>query len=145
MTASIREQAIAAAVALIDAATTTPVYRSRAAAFATAQLPAIVVSPTRDTPSDRDTSLCWQSWDLQLAVDVVVATEPPDQAADPLVQSVHAAMMGGSRDLGVDGITDVAPISTEFMVENSGTITGVTRMVYAVRYRTRHADLTIGP
>lgn len=147
MADSIREQVIAAAVTAIDTAITgATVYRSRASALAANQLPAVVVSPVQDAPSDRDTSLCWLSWDLELTVDVVVATDPPDQAADALVQLAHAAMMGGDRDLGVAGVTDVAPSRpTEFMADNSGTITGVTRSYFAIRYRTQHADLTVAP
>lgn len=145
MAASIREQIIAAAVAVIDAATSTPVYRTRTAALAADQLPAIVVSPLRDIPNDRDDTNCWTAWELMLAVDVVVAGDPPDQAAGELVGVCHAALMAAARDLGVDGVTDVVPSSTELLSDSSGAVTGVTRMTVAVRYRTQQADLAAVP
>ena len=141
MTASIRETIIAAAVAAVDAATAVTVYRSRAALLSVGQLPAIVISPVRDTPAERDGSLCWQSWDLELSVDVVVAAEPPDQVADPLVQLIHAALMGGARNLGIDAVTDIAPLSSSFMAADQGGATGFTRCPFIVRYRTRQDDL----
>lgn len=145
MADSIREQIIAAAFSLIDAATTTTVYRSRVAALSSGQLPAIVVSPIRDTPGDREGALCWTDWELTLAVDVVVAADPPELAADQLTQLAHAALMAEPRTLGIGAVTDINPTDVEFMQEPSGTVTGVTRSTYSVSYRTKQADLTVAP
>lgn len=145
MADSIREQIIAAAVTAIDTATSTPVYRTRTAALAADQLPAVVVSPLRDNPSDRDGSSCWTDWDLTLAVDVVVAGDPPDKEADALVQLAHAALMAEPRTLGISGVTDVAVVGVEFMADPSGAVTGVTRSTYSIRYRTAPADLAVAP
>lgn len=141
----IRELVIAAAVAAVDAVTSTVVHRSRTAAFAADQLPAIVISPLRDAPSESATSVEWMAWDLTLAVDVVVAADPPDQAADQMVQLAHAALMAEPNTLGVAGVTDIAPSGVEFMADPSGAVTGVTRSIYSIRYRTAAANLTVAP
>lgn len=142
---SIRETIIAAAVTAIDAAVTPAVYRSRTAALTAGQLPAVVVSPLRDTPSDTDSSLCWLNWEMEIAVDVVVAADPPDQAADALVQAAHGALMAGTRTLGINAVTDVGVGNVEFMAEAGGTISGITRCLFLIRYRTQHANLAVAP
>ena len=59
MASSIRELILQQIVSLVDAATTTPVYRSRDAALASSQLPAIVITPIQDSPADERGSICW--------------------------------------------------------------------------------------
>jgi hypothetical protein len=145
MTYSIRETIIAAAVAAIDSAVDVNVYRSRTTAFAAGQLPAVVVSPASDTPIDQGGSLCWADWNLTIMVDVVVAEDPPDQAADELHQLAHAALMAAPRSLGISSVIDIQPQSVQFMAENSGALTGATRTAYLIRYRTRQDDLAVAP
>lgn len=145
MPASIREQIIAAAVARIDAAIDAPVYRSRVAALAAGQLPAVVVSPEADTPGGRDDAPWWIEWELALSVDVLVAVAPPDQEASALVGLCHAALLQPPAGLGVAGVTDVVAAPVEFLAEPSGEATGVTRLALLVRYRTQPADLAAVP
>lgn len=143
---TIRETIIAAAVTAIETAVApVTVYRSRSEALRPGQLPAVVVRPLSDTPSERDGSLCWLSWELILAVDVIVGQDPPDQIADPMVEDIHAAIMAGDQSLGISGVTDVTARPVEFAAENQGDVTGMTRLLYGIRYRTRYADLTVAP
>jgi hypothetical protein len=142
---SIREQIISALVTAIEDESGMPtVYRSRSTALAVNQLPAVVVSPVRDVPGE-GTSLCWQAWELEIMVEVVVNTEPQDQAADPIMIGVHSALMEGDRTLGISAVTDVQPRQVDFMVEHQGHIIPMNRMSYVVSYRTQHEDLTTAP
>lgn len=141
MADSIREQIIAAVVTAIDVSATVAAYRSRAAALAVSQLPAIIVSPIRDTPSSRSSSVCWIDWRLDILVEVVVNTEPQDKVADPLLQAVHSALMAGDRTLGIAGVIDVEATQCDFLVEHMGTVIPMVRAQYAITYRTRPDDL----
>lgn len=139
---TIREQIIAAAESAITAAVApVTVYRSRSEAFRPGQLPAVVIRPESDTPSDRDSNLCRCTWTLALQVDVIVAAAPPCQVADPIVAQVHAALMAdeamGLSQYGVD----VAPAACEWSDEHQGELTGMTRCRFVVRYRTSWGDL----
>lgn len=140
--ATIREQIISAAVSAITAEVAPiPVHRSRSEAFRPGQLPAVVVRPESDTPGDRDGNLCWCPWLLTLVVDVIVAAAPPCQAADPIVEDVHSALMDG-EDLGLPLLcVDIAPGACEWMDEHQGELTGLTRCRFLVRYRTAWGDL----
>lgn len=144
MTDSIRETIIATVVDDLDTALSVSVYRSRAAALAASQLPAVIVSPVRDSPGE-GTSLCWQQWELDLMIEVVVNTEPADKAADPIIQLIHSTLMAEPRTLGIGAVTDIQPRVAEFMVEHQGQIIPMNRMGYVVRYRTAEADLTVAP
>jgi hypothetical protein len=145
MADSVREQIIQAAVIAIDAAVSTAtVYRSREAALATDQLPAVVVAPLNDTPSERATSLCWLDWAFQLAVDVVTGDEL-DKAADPILQAAHAALMGGTRDLGLAAVHEIMPGPVSFSASNREQPVGLVRAVFTISYRTKHGDLTVAP
>jgi hypothetical protein len=146
MATSIREQIILAAVARItaDAPPGVVVYRSREAALAVGQLPAVVMAPLRDIPSESSTSLCWLSWTFTLAVDVVTG-EGLDTAADPIIQAIHGAMMATDRTLGLSAVHDVTPGPVEFSASNREQPAGLARVSYEIKYRTRHADITVAP
>jgi hypothetical protein len=146
MVASIREEVILAAQATITqtAPAGVTVYRSREAALAVGQLPAVVISPLTDVPSERGSSLCWLNWTLSLAVDVVTG-DALDAAADPILQLVHAALMDGDRALGVTAVHDIIPGPVEFAAANKEQPVGLVRAVYVIQYRTKHADLTESP
>ena len=144
MSDSIREQIIAAADTAIKAALAVPVYRSRAKALAANQLPAVVVSPVRDSPQD-GTSINWQAWELELMIEVVVNSEPQDKAADPIIQLIHSTLMAEPRTLGIAAVTDIQPRPVEFMVEHQGTIIPMNRLGYVIRYRTAEANLAVAP
>lgn len=145
MANSIREQIIQAAITAIDAAVVgITVYRSREAALAAAQLPAVVISPFNDSPSERGTSLCWLDWTFTLAVDIL-AGDALDATADPTLCLVHAAIMGQNRTLGLSAVHDVMPSLVEFSASNREQPVGLVRCAYVIRYRTSHNDLTTAP
>jgi hypothetical protein len=144
MTDSIREQIISAVFSSLDAALAVPVYRSRSTALAANQLPAVVLSPVRDTPQD-GTSINWQAWELEIMIEVVVNAEPQDKAADPIIQLIHSALMAAPRTLGIAAVTDIQPRTVEFMFEHQASIIPMNRMSYAVSYRTAEADLAVAP
>lgn len=145
MSSSVREAIIQAAVTAIQTAGVgATVYRSREAALATEQLPAVIVSPFNDSPSARETSLCWLDWTFTLAVDILTGDDL-DATADPILCRVHAAIMGQSRTLGLSAVHDIKPSLVEFSASNREQPVGLVRCAYVVHYRTRHNDLTTSP
>lgn len=117
----------------------TRIYRSRVEPLARAESPAIIVEPVRDDVS-QNTSLPTLDHDLLVRVVVIVRANTPDQAADPILESIHAKLMA---DLSLGGLTiDIQPISTEFTIQEADTPVGVILNNYLVRYRTTVASLS---
>lgn len=120
----------------------TRIYRSRVEPLARGELPAIVVEPVSDS-AEQNTSLPTLDWTLTVRISVIVRGNVPDQIADPIVQDMHAKVMA---DLTVGGYAyDVQPVSVSFDLVEADQPSGVISCDYAVRYRTRVADLSLSP
>jgi hypothetical protein len=135
-----REQILAAIrTALTDTVGVgTRIYRSRVEPMARQESPAIVVEPLEDT-AEQNTSLPTLDWSLTVRVAVVVRANVPDQAADPIVESLHSKMMA---DLTLGGIAiDVQPLRVEFQTVEADVPAGVVMCDYLVRYRTSVGNL----
>ena len=130
--------------AIIDAAVVIPVHRSRDAALAVNQLPSIIITPTQDTPSENNGSICWLNWEMVVAVDILVG-EGQDSAAHPYRAAVHATMMDDRDFTGVSGVTDVFPLPVEYQMNNRVADIAYVRCPFLVKYRTKYDDLTIAP
>ena len=120
----------------------TRIYRSRVEPLARGELPAIVVEPVSDN-AEQNTSLPTLDWTLTVRIAVIVRGDVPDQVADATVQSLHAKVMA---DLTLGGNAyDVQPVSVSFDLVEADQPSGVISCEYAVKYRTRVADLSLSP
>lgn len=93
--ATIREQcmqALKARLAAISGLGLTGVHRSRMDKFAATESPALNLLPDNEDPSETTLGQV----DARLAVEVQVYQRgaEPDRLADPIVQAVHAALLG---------------------------------------------------
>jgi hypothetical protein len=130
-----REQILAAIRTTLTGTTgvSTRIYRSRVEPMARQESPAIVVEPIKDR-CEQNTSLPTLDWSLLVRVAVVVRANVPDQAADPVVESLHSKLMA---DLTLGGLAiDIQPFQVEFQAIEADVPAGVVMCDYLVRYRT---------
>lgn len=120
----------------------TRIYRSRVEPLARAESPALIVEPITDTPA-QNTSLPTLDWSLGVRIAVIVRDNVPDQAADLIIESMHARLMS---DLTLGGLSiDIQPGTVEFTLQEGDTPVGVIFCTYLVRYRTNVENLSTGP
>ncbi len=114
------------------------IYRSRVEPLARQESPAIIVEPVKDTPQ-QNTSLPTLDWSLVVRVAVIVRANVPDQAADPVVESLHSKLMA---DLTLGGLAiDIQPFPVEFQAVEADVPAGVVVCDYVVKYRTSVTNL----
>jgi hypothetical protein len=76
-----------------------------------------------------------------MRVVIIVRDAVPDQAADPIIESMHSKLVA---DLTLGGLCyDVQPGPTEFTLEAADTPVGVIFNNYRILYRTSVSDLSI--
>jgi hypothetical protein len=141
---TIREQILAAIVTTLagTAGVGSRIYRSRVDPVSRAESPALIVEPMNDVPS-QNTSLPTLDQMLTVRVLVIVRDAIPDQAADSIIESLHAKLM---TDQSLGGLVmDIMPGPTDFSLESADVSVGVIQCLYKVQYRTRVNDLTSGP
>jgi hypothetical protein len=115
------------------------IYRSRVEPLARQESPALIVEPVKDTPA-QNTSLPTLDWSFVVRVAVIVRANVPDQAADPVVESLHSKLMA---DLTLGGLAiDIQPFPVEFQVVEADVPAGVVICDYLVKYRTSVTDLS---
>jgi hypothetical protein len=138
-----RRETILAAVRTALTGTTgvsTRIYRSRVEPLARAESPAIVVEPIEDV-AQQNTSLPTLDWSLTVRIAVVVRANIPDQAADPIVESLHSKLMA---DLTLGGLAmDIQPLRVEFQIVEADQPAGVVTCDYLVRYRSSVTNLAV--
>lgn len=135
-----REQILAAIRAALSGTTAVGnrIYRSRVEPMARQESPAIIVEPLKDT-AEQNTSLPTLDWSLMVRIAVVVRANIPDQAADPVVESLHSKLMA---DLTLGGLAmDIQPVRVEFQAVEADVPAGVILCDYLVRYRTSVTNL----
>jgi hypothetical protein len=142
MADAICELIVTEAVDAITAATAVRVYRSRDAALAVGQYPAVVIVPVQDDPEETTGTVCYIDWQMLLAADVIVG-EGMDTAAHPIRAQIHAAMMDSSTVFAVPGVTDIEPSLVQYQLNNRVADVAHVRCPFKIRYRTRHDDLTV--
>lgn len=117
----------------------TRIYRSRVEPMARAESPAIVVEPITDNPV-QNTSLPTLDWTLRVRINVIVRATVADEAADPVIESMHSRLMS---DLTLGGLAiDIQPAQTTFNFFEADQPAGVVFCEYDVRYRSEVADLS---
>jgi hypothetical protein len=114
------------------------IYRSRVEPMARQESPAIIVEPLRDR-CEQNTSLPKLDWSLLVRVAVVTRANVPDQAADPVIESLHSKLMA---DLSLGGLViDIQPFQVEFQAVEADVPAGVALCDFVVKYRTSVTDL----
>ena len=139
-----REQILAAIVTTLagTVGVGARIYRSRVDPVARAESPALIIEPVNDVPT-QNTSLPTLDHMLTVRVLVIVRDAIPDQAADPIIESLHVKLM---TDQSLGGLVmDITPGPTDFSLEPADVSVGVIQCLYRVQYRTRVNDLTQGP
>jgi hypothetical protein len=141
---TIREQILAAIVTTLagTAGVGSRIYRSRVDPVSRAESPALIVEPMNDVPS-QNTSLPTLDHMLTVRVLVIVRDAIPDQAADSIIESLHAKLMADPTLGGL--VMDIKEAPTDFELEPADLPSGVIQCMYEVQYRTRVNDLTPGP
>jgi hypothetical protein len=129
---------------IVQAAVVIRVYRSRDAALASNQLPAIVVLPLLDAPSEGSASICWLDWRLTVALDILTGAGK-DAAAHPYRMAIHSAMMADRNMSAVSGVMDVRPGIVQYQMDNRVGDAAFVRCPFDIDYRTRHDDLAVAP
>lgn len=118
----------------------TRIYRSRVEPVARAESPALVLEAVNDVV-EQNTCLPTLDHTLTVRVVVIVRANVPDQASDPIVQSLHGKIVA---DLSLGGLAiDVQPGPTEFTIEQADTAVGVIYCTYRIQYRTSVGDLSV--
>ena len=119
-------------------------YRSRAEMVARGEMPALIIKPMTETPTQQ-TSACKIEKTLAVAVLVCVHADVPDQAADAIITDAHKRLMptaNGFVDLtlgGLPGVQDIAEAPANFSIEGWD---GVIALTYEVKYRHAQGDPT---
>jgi hypothetical protein len=135
-----REQILAAIRTALNgtAGVGSRIYRSRVEPLARQESPAVIVEPIKDR-CEQNTSLPTLDWSLLVRVAVVIRANVPDQAADPVVESLHSKLMA---DLTLGGLAiDIQPFQVEFQAVEADVPAGVVMCDYLVKYRTSVVNL----
>jgi hypothetical protein len=139
---STKREQILAAVATKLAPTvgaTGRIYRSRQEAFSRNESPAVVIEPGPESAAAEPVSTCKIDWTFTLVVAVYTRGTIPDQAADPVVKSVHSLLMA---DRGLNGLVmDLWPMGRDPQFEKADLAAVWEVLTYRIRYRTSVTDL----
>ena len=113
------------------------VYRSRQQALNRDEAPALVIEPSRDTPTV--VSTCKLDWSLDVLVVIYARGVVPDQDADPVAVSMHNELMS-DRTLGGLAV-DLVPSGVDFRLDDADMSSLWMINTYTVRYRTSITSL----
>lgn len=116
------------------------VYRSRVAAFAKDEFPAVVLSPVSDQPSR--TNHAKFDWRFTFVVQVGVRAaqdEIPDAVADEIMVEVHNKIMNSAT---IDGLViDRMPSRTAWQMDDADMSLCWASQQFEFTYRTSQADI----
>lgn len=135
-----REQILQAIVAVLDGTTDvgSNIYRSRMEALTRAEAPALIVSWESEEPTEDVTG----QMEKRLTVQVGVYTRgnEPDTLADPIVDSVHAQIMGEPTLGGL--AMDISEGGTTVEYDEADQTAAIVNMRFVVWYRHARANLS---
>lgn len=142
MSLSIREQILQS---LASTVATLPgvggrVYRSRVAAFARDEAPALVIEAGQAIPTIQ--ALCKIDWSMDLIVSSYARGTIPDTAADATLTAAHALLMADRTVGGLAINLAPGPVTTD--LERADANSCWMTAVYTVTFRTSIHDLTTG-
>jgi len=133
-----RELILARIKTNLDSATGATVYRSRVEPLARGEVPAVIVEPVNDQPSEAFYTKL--QWTLRVRVTVLVRAGVPDDVSDTYTQQVHNLIMSDST---VNGYAlDIDPDRVDFSLYEADVPLGVISMDYLIKYRSDRTDLT---
>jgi hypothetical protein len=138
MADTVREKILARIKSNLDAITTATIYRSRVEPLARGEVPAIIVEPVSDQPSEVFSSKL--QWSLRVRVTVMVRANVPDDDADAYTQLVHEKIMADPTCNG--NALDIDPDRVDFNLYEADVPLGIISMDYMVMYRSGRTDLT---
>lgn len=114
------------------------IYRSRVEPLSRGKSPAIVVEPLSDSADPSMTGVMF--WTLQVRLSVIVRGDPPDQVADPILESIHSKI---AADLSLGGLAmDIQPSNVTFELIEGDQPVGIISLDYRVQYRTSADSLS---
>ena len=115
------------------------IYRSRVAALARAECPAVSIEPLRDTPTNNVLPKLDHLLIVQIAV--FVRGSIADQLADPIIEDIHRKLISNAPLNAL--LTGLEPGTTNWLLLDGDQDIGVITLDYEVRYRTTFADLSL--
>jgi len=134
-----REQILARMKTNLDSATGATVYRSRVEPLARGEVPAIIIEPVNDQPTDTN-FFDKLDWTMRVRITTFVRADVPDDSSDTYTQQVHSLLMA---DQTCDGkALDLTPDRTDFNMYEADVPLGVISQDFLVRYRSSRTDLT---
>ena len=134
-----REQILARMKSNLDSATGATVYRSRVEPLARGEVPAIIIEPVNDQPTDTN-FFDKLDWTMRVRITTFVRADVPDDSSDTYTQQVHSLLMA---DQTCDGkALDLTPDRTDFNMYEADVPLGVISQDFLVRYRSSRTDLT---
>ena len=125
----------------LDAISGATVYRSRVEPLARGEVPAVIVEPVNDQPTDTN-FFDKLDWSMRVRVTTLVRAAVPDDSADTYLQQVHSLIMADNTLSGY--ALDVTPDRTDFELYEADVPLAVISQDFLVRYRTSRTDLTTG-
>lgn len=129
-------EALSTALATVAGAT---LFRSRQAAVARSEGIAILLQPDEESNEDRTIDL--QINKLTVLVNILARADIPDQAADPVLQSVNQVIM---QDRTLGGLCSrIIAHSTKWIFEEADATAVSIEKRYTITYLTRSSDMTI--
>ena len=118
----------------------TRIYRSRVTPVSRSEGAVLIVEPVSDNCETRRNVL---QWTLNVRLSVIVrgsATQTADQAADPIVKSIHDKI---SSDITLNGkAIDTTPRGVSFDLIDGDQPRGVISLDYIIIYQTSTSDLS---
>lgn len=134
-----RELILARMKTNLDSATGATVYRSRVEPLARGEVPAIIIEPVNDQPTDTN-FFDKLDWTMRVRITTFVRADVPDDSSDTYTQQVHSLLMA---DQTCDGkALDLTPDRTDFNLYEADVPLGVISQDFLVRYRSSRTDLT---
>lgn len=134
-----RELILARMKSNLDSAIGATVYRSRVEPLARGEVPAIIIEPVNDQPTDTN-FFDKLDWTLRVRVTTFVRADIPDDSSDTFTQQVHSLLMADQTCNG--NALDLTPDRTDFNMYEADVPLGVISQDFLVRYRSSRTDLT---
>ena len=134
-----RELILARMKSNLDSAIGATVYRSRVEPLARGEVPAIIIEPVNDQPTDTN-FFDKLDWTLRVRVTTFVRADIPDDSSDTFTQQVHSLLMADQACNG--NALDLTPDRTDFNMYEADVPLGVISQDFLVRYRSSRTDLT---
>jgi hypothetical protein len=113
------------------------VERNLKVAIGRSEAPLVSVEPIVDDPNNE--SIQRVTWTLKIRISLIVRGLIPDQVADPIIESIHEAIMA---DITLGGLAmgiEPGPVNFEFMDSDSGG--GIFPIDYAISYQTKRESM----